>query len=252
MNSRIPIYIFVRTKRWQKVVGVHDLKGCGLHFRGDGDLMWRSTVWISHFWSGVRRLIFATSARLGDGGAKETAAGARQSANSVVFSRVWRRGGRGSAVRRGGWRAITVVWVFAIRNHAVDTGNCDRPTKSVRPTHSNVGDDGGGWHARAWKRLDAYVRTPIYFINHLATSFPSDRTSTPPPRGSPGTLHPALRIILSSTFRALLYAPPPSDTSHGVGHVTRSYAAALVPSAAAAPAAAAVGCPAGACIVVAV
>ena len=52
------------------------------------------------------RLIFATCARMGDGGAKETAAGARQSANSVTFSRVWRRGGRGSAVRRGGWRAI--------------------------------------------------------------------------------------------------------------------------------------------------
>jgi len=54
-------------------------------------------------------LIFATCARLGDGGAKGTAAGARQRADSVTFSRVWRRGGRVSVVRRGGWRAIAVA-----------------------------------------------------------------------------------------------------------------------------------------------
>jgi len=44
---------------------------------------------------------------LGDVGA--TAAGARQRADSVTFSRVCRRGGRVSVVRRGGWRAIAVA-----------------------------------------------------------------------------------------------------------------------------------------------
>jgi len=43
------------------------------------------------------------------GGAKGTAARARQRADSVTFSRVWRRGGRVSVVRRGGWRAIAVA-----------------------------------------------------------------------------------------------------------------------------------------------
>ena len=36
-------------------------------------------------------------------------AGARQPADSVTFSRVCRRGGRVSVVRRGGWRAIVVA-----------------------------------------------------------------------------------------------------------------------------------------------
>jgi len=55
-------------------------------------------------------------------------------------------------------------------------------------------------------------------------------------------------------FRPLLYAPPPSDTCHGVVHVNRhrrSYAAvATAAAAAAASAAAAVSCPAGVCIII--
>jgi len=60
------------------------------------------------------RLVFAASSLphardWATAAAKGTAAGSRQRTDNVTSSRVWRRGGRLSVVRRGGWRAILVA-----------------------------------------------------------------------------------------------------------------------------------------------
>ena len=94
--------------------------------------------------------IFATCARLGDGGAKGTTAGARQRAYSDTFSRVWRRGRQVSVVRRGDWRANAVARQPNLGLTKVRAAILREWRRSRAKPATLMG-------AKIWKVLDAYI-----------------------------------------------------------------------------------------------